>query len=205
MTILIRNTRLPTLNLQMVLSELVTTEFSQQLLPLRTDAEKNVAYEKISVFLRNALHTCIPDYIDRLSVALDQQNMTEGRSYGLMDWKQLKSLSNKGFEIGGHTATHCNVTGLDETLLRSEILSSTAEIERQLEAPVLTFAYPYGSYTADDNVMAKILQEVNCQAAFTCQRKVIEGQNRIFELPRTRLNRAYSFACGYNISESLNK
>jgi peptidoglycan/xylan/chitin deacetylase (PgdA/CDA1 family) len=63
----------------------------------------------------------------------------------LMSWSQIAELSRDGVEFGAHTATHPDLTRLDETAAREEILSSQRRVEDATGRPALSFAYPYGS------------------------------------------------------------
>lgn len=177
-------------------------------LSLQTNADRTAAYEGISAVLRAAVHSELPNYLSKLAEGLDVSLREEGarRGYALMDWDQLRELNGQGFEIGGHTATHCNLVDVTEETLQMEVASSIATIECQLATPVLTFAYPYGRFQQPDNsAAAKVLQTAGCRAAFTCVNAAVEGSaNNPLELPRSRLNRSYPFACAFNIQAMLN-
>lgn len=63
---------------------------------------------------------------------------------------QIRALHAAGIEIGAHTATHRDLTGLGPDEVRDEIVGSRAALEELVDAPVRTLAYPYGA--ADDRV-----------------------------------------------------
>ncbi len=71
---------------------------------------------------------------------LDHQNF--------MTTEQLKAMAAAGMTIGGHSRTHPALAGLGAMRLQDEIASSKVWLEERLGAPIDTFAYPYGSYTA---------------------------------------------------------
>lgn len=64
--------------------------------------------------------------------------------YAAMTWSQLVELEAAGIEIGGHTMTHAFLPGLDPDALQAEIAGGKALIERHLDTPLQTFAYPNG-------------------------------------------------------------
>ena len=66
----------------------------------------------------------------------------------LMSWTTIRSLSRAGLDFGAHTATHPNLSQLDEAAARDEILASKREVADRLGLPVESFAYPYGSASA---------------------------------------------------------
>lgn len=72
----------------------------------------------------------------------------------LMDGGEIRELKGKGFEIGSHTRTHCDLGLLsreDPLQARREIFDSRTELEDLLGSEVTSFCYPYGSYT-DESV-----------------------------------------------------
>lgn len=174
-------------------------------LPLRTSAERRRAYERLSLLLRRGPHGVLAGRLERISQALGVRTRTQGRDYALMGWEQLKMLARQGFEIGGHTATHCNVAGADRTLLRSEIVAATRTLQDRIDAPVPSFAYPYGIHDPDDRGVPDMLREAGCRVAFTAAGGVVTANPDPFALPRAHVNRRFHFACAYNVQEALNR
>lgn len=76
-----------------------------------------------------------------------------GVRYPWMTWDQVRSLHQRGFELGAHTRTHIDLGAVTAQEARDEILGARRELETHLSAPVELFAYPYGRATnlADDN------------------------------------------------------
>lgn len=66
----------------------------------------------------------------------------------LMAWSRIRELSAAGIEFGAHTATHPDLTRLDVSQAREEMLSSKRCIEDATGRPVRSFAYPYGAMSA---------------------------------------------------------
>jgi len=65
----------------------------------------------------------------------------------LLTLSQIKKLKNQGWEIGCHTATHQDLSRLDQAGLDREILRSKKQLEKQLGHKVSFFAYPHGQYS----------------------------------------------------------
>jgi peptidoglycan/xylan/chitin deacetylase (PgdA/CDA1 family) len=63
-----------------------------------------------------------------------------------MDWDALSELSERGIEIGSHTATHAHLTGLSDSELHSELRDSRDQLEEVLGKPCRFLAYPYGEH-----------------------------------------------------------
>lgn len=201
---MMRATPVPRLDVQATLPELEGGGRLPAVFMLHTDTLREQAYEHLCKVIRADAHEALPRHLARLSAALEVKPREEGRDYGLMNWAQLRELVSQGHEIGGHTATHCNVVGLDEDMLQREILSSLASIEGRLDTPVLSFAYPYGHFDRARNAAGKALANAGCSVAFTSEKGVVHGQCNAFELPRGVLNRRFGFACAYNVQDTLN-
>ena len=77
-------------------------------------------------------------------IALERLPSMEGRS--MLSWGEIKEMHRCGIAIGAHTLTHPDLTRLDFTQARIEILRSKEIIENVLGEAVNYFAYPYGRY-----------------------------------------------------------
>ncbi len=58
--------------------------------------------------------------------------------------EQIREMLEAGWEIGSHSMTHADLT-IDAAMLRSEVWESGEILSKALEAPVKTFAYPFGA------------------------------------------------------------
>jgi peptidoglycan/xylan/chitin deacetylase (PgdA/CDA1 family) len=67
-----------------------------------------------------------------------------------LDWKELAELADDGWEVGSHSCSHPRLTALDDAALDRELGLSRALVERHLDRPCSSFAYPYGD--VDDRV-----------------------------------------------------
>ena len=63
-----------------------------------------------------------------------------------MTQTQVKDISIKGQEIGGHTITHTDLTTLINTEIDKEIIDSKTYLQNLTGKTVNTLAYPYGSF-----------------------------------------------------------
>jgi peptidoglycan/xylan/chitin deacetylase (PgdA/CDA1 family) len=59
---------------------------------------------------------------------------------------ELMQLSDQGWEIGSHGATHDNLTQVDTDTLKTEIEGSRKMLEQTLKTNVDVFCYPYGAW-----------------------------------------------------------
>ena len=87
-----------------------------------------------------------------------------GARHPWMTWDDVRTLHRGGFEIGAHTRTHVDLGAVGTAEARDEVLGARLELERQIAAPVDSFAYPYGGHrhVTDAN------REVVRHAGFRC-------------------------------------
>ena len=202
---IMHNTHRSALDLQVVVPGLYQAENITNVLPMRDNSERDYAYRQLCACIRKQPHLDIPLHMKHVGEYFDASIREQGRRYGLMNWQQLNDLVGQGFDIGGHTATHCNVVGADEALLQKELIKSVNDIEAKLDTPVESFAYPYGIYEKSSDVVDNLLARTNCKAAYTTVRGVVNTSLPANELPRIQLNRPYDFACAFNIQNALHR
>ncbi|MCL4693523.1 MAG: polysaccharide deacetylase family protein [Candidatus Hydrogenedentes bacterium] len=68
----------------------------------------------------------------------------------LMTWDQVRELESMGITIGAHTLTHARLSKCSESVQRDEIVGCARLMEDQLQHPIESFAYPFGT-SADYN------------------------------------------------------
>ncbi|MDD4274564.1 MAG: polysaccharide deacetylase family protein [Desulfobacter postgatei] len=60
--------------------------------------------------------------------------------------EQLLEMNANGMEIGSHTVSHRDLTILNEKETHNELTSSKTYLEKIINTPVVSFAYPYGRF-----------------------------------------------------------
>lgn len=97
----------------------------------------------------------------------------------------LSSLPKNGFiDVGAHTVTHPQLSSLTQLEQESEIYGSKADLEKILDRPIYTFAYPFGErgdYSEDSIRLVR-------KAGFSCACSNFSGLTTWltdpFQLPR---------------------
>jgi peptidoglycan/xylan/chitin deacetylase (PgdA/CDA1 family) len=120
----------------------------------------------------------------------------------LMDLEELRAVAELSFiEIGSHTSTHRDMGAItDPAEAYGELRSSKLALEEMLDRPIMSFAYPYGRYSAvcpEAASRAGYLTAVTCGqqggwTAYELQRELVgpgEGSLR-FELKTRGIFRA---------------
>lgn len=85
---------------------------------------------------------------------------------GVLDWDALGRLRLQGFTIGAHSRTHCHLPQCTQAELEDELAGSAEEIARNLGERPGTFAYPYGSVTAEVASAAAAEFDLACTTRF---------------------------------------
>lgn len=95
---------------------------------------------------------------------------------------QLKEIARNGLvEIGAHTIHHYALRGLDFLTAKYEIEESRKTLERLIGRPVVSFAYPDGSF--DEQAM-KLVREAGFRSAVTTTHGYEVNQNNKYSMYR---------------------
>ncbi len=106
-----------------------------------------------------------------------------------MTWAQLRSLSERGWEIGSHTCSHPNLTEIGEERALSELRDSRAACEEELQRPCTSLAYPFGSY---DATVRELAAAAGYRTAVTLDERIaapLRGRGRL-DVPREAVYRS---------------
>jgi peptidoglycan/xylan/chitin deacetylase (PgdA/CDA1 family) len=75
-----------------------------------------------------------------------------------LSWEQIRSLAERGFEIGSHTMSHVNLAQCPLEQARREIRESRSILEKVLDRAVRSFAYPFGG---PNDITPAVLREIH--------------------------------------------
>ncbi len=91
----------------------------------------------------------------------------EPESGTLMSPDELREAASRGLTIGGHTRSHPRLSTLTPERQMEEIAGCKADLEDILEAPIRTFAYPYGSALDYDAESVAAVRRAGFDLAFS--------------------------------------
>lgn len=74
----------------------------------------------------------------------------------LMTREQMLTLSDQGFDFGGHTRNHKKLVSIGLQEAEKEIRMGKRDLETLLQKPVHSFAYPYGDFNEQIVELVKI-------------------------------------------------
>lgn len=115
-------------------------------------------------------------------------------THRLMTATEVREWAARGIEFGAHGRTHADLTTLGPGELDAEIGGSAQDLARQLGAPPVAFAYPWGYY--DQQVRDRI--RAHFELAFTCDEGMNDLRSDSHLMRRTMVqpgDRLLDFAC----------
>lgn len=99
---------------------------------------------------------------------------------------EVRRLIAAGWEVASHSATHPDLTQIDDAALRREVTGSRATLQRLLHVPVAFFCYPSGRL--DDRVVAAVRAAGYSGATTTALG--LARPHDMFRLARVRIDRS---------------
>lgn len=97
---------------------------------------------------------------------------------------QIVEMSRMGMEIGSHTVTHPDLRRLPRARLLVELATSKKELQRIIDQPVNSLAYPSGAY--DQGVISAVIRS-GYTSARTTERGLFNGHDP-FRIPVIRIH-----------------
>jgi len=99
----------------------------------------------------------------------------------LLDAQTIRRLHAEGVSFGSHGCTHRRLAELSADEQHQEIAQSRIELEQIVDAPILDFCYPYGSF---DETSLRHVCEAGYRSAVTCEKRAAESADSPYVLPR---------------------
>ena len=81
-------------------------------------------------------------------------------------WNELRELDRRGVSIQAHSDRHRTFSELDDSQLAVELEVCKSQLERQIERPVTSIAYPFGDVGSSPRRTAELCQDLGYRAGF---------------------------------------
>ncbi len=104
-----------------------------------------------------------------------------------VEWDQVCALTKSNISIGSHALSHRSLGNMTKADLEDEVRGSKAIIETKIDADVLSFAYPFGTYADFNSQTEAVIQQAGYQCAFTSQHGAVRFGAKKYELPRVKI------------------
>jgi len=112
-------------------------------------------------------------------------NRNGAQTLDLLDADGLRQISERGIEIGSHTATHPHLPELPPDQLEAEVVASADQLESLGLPRPRAFSYPYGLW---DPRVADAVRGAGYEIAFAVDRGVVQNGCNRYALPRTAVH-----------------
>lgn len=112
--------------------------------------------------------------------AWDDENRQTIPRLSVLSWDEIRGLSEKGIDFGGHGHTHIPLRGLSANIVRDEVAGCHDRISAELGRRPRTFAYPYGA--CDDASVEAVASTFD--VACTTELRVVSAADSSRRLPR---------------------
>ena len=128
-----------------------------------TDLKDTIYNNKsITITFDDGYKNIIPalEYLDKLSIPCSIFIITSKLKDKIyLSSNEISELSqNKLFTIGSHSHTHPNLSRLDNTKTKNEILTSVKILQDLTNKNINTFSFPFGKYNYDNLITLKKLK-----------------------------------------------
>ncbi len=117
----------------------------------------------------------------RLGSGNDWDSDGAARGRPLLSADQIRQMHDEGFDVGAHTRSHCSLPAMADDVAAEEVERSRGDLEAILNAPVATFAYPYGE--VDDRAV-EIVGRTGFRGACTTQARLSNLGDDPLQIPR---------------------
>lgn len=145
---------------------------------------RNGLYRSLHQLLRPLSPERRNDVIEQLR-AWSGRGAVGRRTHETLSADEIRELEKDGLvEIGAHTVWHPVLASLPEVEQTAEIVQSKSDLERIVEQPIRSFAYPYGTLADYNRGTVNIVRNAGFECACSNYTGVIHGWTNRFELPR---------------------
>lgn len=96
----------------------------------------------------------------------DSFNESEIIEKYFLNWDDVQKIAELGHEVGGHGHAHLLETDVDTQVIHKDVSHALNLLNKKLNHPVKTYAYPYGIFS---QFTEECLKKNNIKTAFTCK------------------------------------
>jgi len=108
-----------------------------------------------------------------------------------MSWDEVRSLHERGFEVGAHTITHIDCGQASAAEAKHEIAGSKEQLEQRIGAAVRHFAYPFGGPDHLSESNRAIVRQSGFSCCVSAHGGLVHALDDPFRLQRVPLNAWY--------------
>lgn len=175
---------------------------SAESIRLSTLKEKICATKTVQEFFKTFEYNRVNEAVALLQKTLDVEEL-EIEGPPMLNWHQIREMSNNGIDFGAHTVTHVNLAGVSLDMAKKEINDSKSIIESRINKPVNGFAYPYGLKQHFNEQTKKIVNNAGFQYACSAKTGAISIGSDIYSLKRVNMPNVSLAVSMWNICKNI--
>lgn len=148
------------------------------------NAAERIAYaRKLSPFLKQLNNQERQLIYEQILFDFNDTDLPQGM---MMNWSEIREVSQNNCEVGSHSQTHPLLTKrINADRLQLEIEGSGKTIEKQIGKFPLAFSYPFGNY---NSVIEKMTAEAGYKLGIAVNNQSYSSSlNTLYEVPRIEL------------------
>src|SRR3972149_1380657 len=162
---------------------------SFDILRLNTWQKRVYAYKVVARFFQTLQIKKIPEATDLLQGILEVED-SDIEVPSMLNWQQIKEMSNNGIEFGAHTVNHPVLARIDSDEIVKEILQSKEVIEKNIHKAIFGFAYPYGLKAHFNERVKEIIKNSGFCYICSAETGMISANSNVYELNRISMPNA---------------
>ena len=105
-----------------------------------------------------------------------------------MNWDEVVSLKDRGFDIGGHSMNHVDLAAADATSATREIAGCRQKLTEKLGVSVSHFAYPFGGRNHVSPAVIEMVTSAGFDCCVSCHGGIVSSGDGPFDLKREPIN-----------------
>jgi len=153
----------------------------------RGDVLRHDIYEFVGA-LKRLSNREIDEVVNEFKSYIDNSGYTADNNVDkYINWDQALEMSHNNVSFGSHAMSHRLLTKLAQKELNSELKQSKEIIEKNLQKPVLSIAYPNGNYNNEVTLSAK---EADYKVAFTTESGYFAANEDAYTVKRINMHQA---------------
>lgn len=159
--------------------------FGNDVLNISSLQGKRKALKKLFGKLLNLSNSQRQKYLNMLFeiLAVDISSMN-GRERLMINWEEVREMSNNGVEFGAHTVTHPFLPAMPLKDGKNEIKHSKDILEEKVGKPVKHFAIPNGKRKDFTKELKEFCKRIGFETVVTTESGVVERKGDRYELNR---------------------
>ncbi|MFV8165920.1 polysaccharide deacetylase family protein [Mycobacterium sp. 134] len=163
--------------------------------PLRTAADRGIAYAQAVVRLKDFPDTERVDRLNTLVTRLGQAENTDPGPFRLLSWDEARALTTDGLvTLYPHSVTHPILSRCSDEKVDHEITDSCAALERETGKAPTIFAYPNGRAQDFDERAKAVLRRNGVRWALSTSYGFADATSDPLALPRISIGGNLSWA-----------